>query len=217
MKPVSTLLAFCFALPVYASLHEIEGRVLSTNNAPVPGINVLVKGTANGTATDMNGYFRLSVPDGPLVLLFNFLNRKSLEHALTVRPGYQYQINVSLANKSQTFHKSSAVTAELPLHSSRISGTITDQNKQPLAGVLVTQRDNAFRTISDGEGKFSLPVAPGLNVLSFHADGTKPLDYIIQTSEGSHLELDVLLVAAGGKYRRQESFAKPVLPHPENP
>nr|MCU0402934.1 SusC/RagA family TonB-linked outer membrane protein [Chitinophagaceae bacterium] len=47
---------------------KVSGRVISAaNNGPVPGISVLVKGTKNGTFTNENGEFSLSVPkDGIL-------------------------------------------------------------------------------------------------------------------------------------------------------
>lgn len=40
---------------------DISGKVLDEMNEPVAGANVVVKGTTNGTITDMNGNFSLSV------------------------------------------------------------------------------------------------------------------------------------------------------------
>ena len=41
----------------------VTGRVTGTNGEPLPGVTVLVKGTTNGTATDANGNFALTVPE----------------------------------------------------------------------------------------------------------------------------------------------------------
>jgi TonB-linked SusC/RagA family outer membrane protein len=41
----------------------VTGRVTGTNGEGLPGVTVLVKGTTNGTATDANGNFSLSVPE----------------------------------------------------------------------------------------------------------------------------------------------------------
>ena len=41
----------------------VTGRVTGTNGEPLPGVTVLVKGTTNGTATDANGNFSLTVPE----------------------------------------------------------------------------------------------------------------------------------------------------------
>jgi hypothetical protein len=42
---------------------RVSGRVTGTNGEGLPGVTVLVKGTTNGTATDANGQFSLSVPE----------------------------------------------------------------------------------------------------------------------------------------------------------
>ena len=43
---------------------KITGRVLSPDNEPVIGANVVVRGTTIGTVTDLDGNFTLNVPDG---------------------------------------------------------------------------------------------------------------------------------------------------------
>ncbi|MBQ8889460.1 MAG: SusC/RagA family TonB-linked outer membrane protein [Bacteroidaceae bacterium] len=43
---------------------QVVGTVEDSNGVPLPGVNVTVKGTTNGTITDENGKFRLSVPAG---------------------------------------------------------------------------------------------------------------------------------------------------------
>ncbi|MGB3589107.1 MAG: SusC/RagA family TonB-linked outer membrane protein, partial [Tunicatimonas sp.] len=40
------------------------------NNETLPGVNVLIKGTTQGTVTDMNGEYRLTVPSNDAVLVF---------------------------------------------------------------------------------------------------------------------------------------------------
>lgn len=42
----------------------ISGRVLDEKKQPVPGVSVNVTGTKIGTVTDVNGNYRLSIPDG---------------------------------------------------------------------------------------------------------------------------------------------------------
>ena len=39
----------------------------------LPGVNVLVKGTSNGTITDMQGNYKVTVPDEGAVLIFSFV------------------------------------------------------------------------------------------------------------------------------------------------
>jgi len=49
----------------------VKGTVSSNTGEPLPGVNILIKGTTNGTATDVNGNYSLDVAeDGVLVVSF---------------------------------------------------------------------------------------------------------------------------------------------------
>ena len=52
----------------------ITGRVTSSDDgSALPGVNVIVKGTASGTVTDANGSFTLSVSESSTTLVFSFI------------------------------------------------------------------------------------------------------------------------------------------------
>ena len=51
----------------------ITGKVLDENGEPLPGANVLVKGTSIGTVSDVDGNYTLSIPDDATVLVFSFV------------------------------------------------------------------------------------------------------------------------------------------------
>lgn len=58
----------------------ITGTVKEKGGDILPGVTVLLKGTAIGTATDVSGQFRLELPrQDSLVLLFSFIGMKSRE------------------------------------------------------------------------------------------------------------------------------------------
>lgn len=42
----------------------VTGQILDSNGQPVPGANILVRGTSNGTISDFDGYYSLFVPEG---------------------------------------------------------------------------------------------------------------------------------------------------------
>ena len=48
---------------------KINGSVIEQNGNPVIGANVVEKGTTNGTITDMNGHFVLSVNQGAVLTI----------------------------------------------------------------------------------------------------------------------------------------------------
>jgi TonB-linked SusC/RagA family outer membrane protein len=58
---------------------EVKGVVCNAYGKPVPGASVMFKGTTTGKATDINGTYSLTVPDGGKVMVFSFLGMKSKE------------------------------------------------------------------------------------------------------------------------------------------
>ena len=69
---------------VWAQTISVSGTVVE-GEIPLPGVSVLVKGTYNGTVTDLNGAFALTVESGS-TLEFSFIGylRKELEVSQTV-------------------------------------------------------------------------------------------------------------------------------------
>ncbi|WP_333819023.1 SusC/RagA family TonB-linked outer membrane protein, partial [Ohtaekwangia sp.] len=51
----------------------LKGRVTDENDQPLPGVNVLVKGTSQGTVTDANGEYSLTNTSSDAVLLLSFI------------------------------------------------------------------------------------------------------------------------------------------------
>lgn len=52
---------------------EISGTVTDENGLSLPGVSVLIKGTTQGTVTDINGNYILSVPDDATTLVFSYV------------------------------------------------------------------------------------------------------------------------------------------------
>jgi hypothetical protein len=66
--------------PSYKSvINEVSGRVMDNSGGPLPGANVVVKGSTIGTVTDMNGNFSLAIPSGASQLVFSFVGYSSQE------------------------------------------------------------------------------------------------------------------------------------------
>lgn len=72
----------------------ISGTVTSMiDESPLPGVSVVVKGTTQGTITDIEGKYALSVPSSETVLVFSFVGFLTEE----VEVGNQNEINISLS------------------------------------------------------------------------------------------------------------------------
>lgn len=66
------------ALPSFAQL-QVSGLVLDQYREPVIGASVIVKGTSQGTATDLDGRFTLTVPSKDAMLLISYVGCISVE------------------------------------------------------------------------------------------------------------------------------------------
>ncbi len=74
----------------------VSGRITDANNQPLPGVNILEKGTLNGAISDADGRFTMNVASANSVLVFSFVGYTSQE----VTVGSQTSINVTLAESA---------------------------------------------------------------------------------------------------------------------
>ncbi len=80
----------------------IKGKVIALdNNEPLPGVSVVLKGTAKGAVTNNNGEFILVVPNNKAVLVFSFVGYLSQEIPVSNRT----QINVTLVQDSKALEE----------------------------------------------------------------------------------------------------------------
>lgn len=59
--------------PILQQQVGVSGQVVDEDNNPLPGVNVVIKGSTIGTYTDVNGKYNITVADGNAVLLFSFI------------------------------------------------------------------------------------------------------------------------------------------------
>ncbi len=78
---LTLLLAFVVQL-TFAQEKTISGTVTDETNLPLPGVNVIVKGTSNGTQTDFDGNYSINVGVGQ-TLVFSYLSYKTEERGVT--------------------------------------------------------------------------------------------------------------------------------------
>jgi TonB-linked SusC/RagA family outer membrane protein len=84
---------------VARSVRTITGKVTSADDkGGLPGVNVMVKGTTQGTVTDVNGDYKIEVPDNGAVLVFSSIGFLSEEIAV----GENTAIDVILTADIQT-------------------------------------------------------------------------------------------------------------------
>lgn len=86
------------AMVTSAQQFTVRGTVKDATGEPVIGANVMVKGTSNGTITDIDGKYSVSDVNSSSVLVFTFIGYKNEEMACKG----QHEINVILSEDLQT-------------------------------------------------------------------------------------------------------------------
>jgi TonB-linked SusC/RagA family outer membrane protein len=62
---------------------KVSGTVTgAADKQPIPGVTVMVKGTAAGTITDVNGKYSLTIPEGGKTLVFSFVGMTTMEFSI---------------------------------------------------------------------------------------------------------------------------------------
>jgi TonB-linked SusC/RagA family outer membrane protein len=84
----------------YAQEKTVTGIVTDNTNLPVPGVNVLVKGTQKGVSTDFDGKFGISAAPGE-TLVFSYLGFKTKE----IKIGSANSYNVALESENATLEE----------------------------------------------------------------------------------------------------------------
>src|SRR5690606_3405380 len=87
---LTLLLAFAVQL-TFAQDKVISGTVADESGLPLPGVNIIVKGTTNGTQTDFDGKYSINAKTGD-VLSFTYVGLKSQE----VTVGTSNTLNVTM-------------------------------------------------------------------------------------------------------------------------
>ena len=85
---------------VQQAIKNISGTITDSNGEPIIGANVLEKGSTNGTVTDINGKFSLSVPNKS-TLVISYIGYVS--KAIIV--GNQTVFNIQLTEDTQNLNE----------------------------------------------------------------------------------------------------------------
>ena len=121
-----------------------------SNNEPIPGVNILVKGSAAGTVSGIDGTYRLEVPDNDAVLIFSSVGYLSKEIEVGNQTVIDMQLNPDLQQLEEivvvgygTQEKSKLVGSVSQVNSQAVNDRPVPQLRQALtgqmAGVTITQ------------------------------------------------------------------------------
>jgi TonB-linked SusC/RagA family outer membrane protein len=149
-------------LPISAIAQSmvVKGTVKSADGTEtMPGVNVLIKGTTQGTATDIDGNFSIEVPSANSVLVFSFIGFKQQE----VRVGNMTTLSISMepdmSNLSEVI-----VVGYGTQERAKVTGAISSVGSEAIRALPVPNLASAI------QGR-----AAGVQVTNAGAPGTDPI------------------------------------------
>ena len=134
-------LVFCLLVAtIICQGQRLTGKVSSqTDQNGLPGVNVVIKGTSQGTITDIEGHFSIEVTAGS-TLQFSFIGYKSQE--LTVAG----QTNISIVMEEEAKELSEVIVSGYTSIEKRdVTGAITTINAEKLKGISFNGLDQALQ------------------------------------------------------------------------
>ncbi|WP_350287161.1 SusC/RagA family TonB-linked outer membrane protein [uncultured Croceitalea sp.] len=96
---LTLLLAFVVHLS-FAQDKTISGTVTDSDGLPLPGVNIVVEGTSNGTQTDFDGNYSITASAGQS-LLFTYIGQKDIRQTV----GAGNTINVQMQEDAQALEE----------------------------------------------------------------------------------------------------------------
>jgi TonB-linked SusC/RagA family outer membrane protein len=142
--PLSAVVLLVGARDLHAQNRPVAGRVVSSDGTGLPGVTVLVKGGTQGTATDVDGRYTLSVPATANTLVFSFVGYTSQEARISDGP-----INVTLVASATSLDE--AVVVGYGTQSRReLTGSVATITGKEIANTPVQSFDQALQGRATG-------------------------------------------------------------------
>lgn len=152
------LLSFCallFGLLFYQSISaqtngkSITGRVIDSDNNPVAGATIMIKGTQRGYNTDLDGKFSLTARQGD-ILQVSYVGLETREVTVTTSNTYNVTLRTANANMSEvvvigygTAKRANLTSAQTTVSSKDMERTVNTTLEQAIqgraSGVYITQ------------------------------------------------------------------------------
>lgn len=161
---------------LFAQERSVSG-IVSTEDGPLPGASVSVKGTSLGTITDSDGRFNLSIPtDADAVIVVSFIGYTQEEVALS---SGQTTVEVSLTADISTLDEV-VVVGYGTKKKTNLTGAVSEVGEQAFAGKPVVNAYQALQGEAAGviiqQGTSEPGTNPSINIRGLNTiNGNNPL------------------------------------------
>jgi TonB-dependent receptor len=97
----TTIILFISLGAIFAQTARLSGNIMDEQTGePLPGATVLVKGTSNGTVTNLVGEYTINAPVGSQILLINFLGYAPKEVPVEIAAEGNNTLKITLVSKA---------------------------------------------------------------------------------------------------------------------
>jgi hypothetical protein len=196
----TTILCILSLSNSYSQSGKISGKIIdgSTNEA-LPFVNVIVEGTTNGAAADLNGeYFILNIPPGTYSVKASAIGYNSVTiRNINVASGFTTTVDFTLLPTALELAEDVVVVAQKPLVTKDLTSTTAVVSADEIARLPVTEfqeilqlkagvvgGDNNVRGGRKGEVVYAIDGVPvtdvydGSTVVDVNANSIQELQFV---------------------------------------
>ena len=134
---------------------QVTGTVTDETGETLIGVNIVQKGTVNGTATDINGNFSMTLIEGEKVLVFSYTGFQPLEESVGDRT------NINIVLKEGELLDEVVVVGYGKLKKSDLTGSVASIDSKDITKVPVARVDQALQGRAAGVQVTQTNGAPG--------------------------------------------------------
>ncbi len=188
----------------------VTGQVTDSQGLPLPGATILEKGTLNGSATDLDGNYSITVDD-QAILVFSFLGYAISEEAVQGRT----VISVQLVESASALDEI-VVTGYGRQVKRDITGSVSSISASQIKDLPVTSFENAIQgqlagvQVSETSGEPGAGPTVRVRGVGSISAGNDPL-YVV---DGFPISKNVDLGVQGDNFRRGEGRFRPPTQNP---
>ncbi len=147
MRKIFFILGMCFGLAASAiAQQKVTGNVTGDDGAGIPGVTILEKGTNNGTITDIDGNYSLSVSSEEVVLVFSFVGMTTIEEPLNGRS----EVNVTMSSDAIGLDEVVVTALGIRREAKKLGYSMTEVNGDEIAEVNTVNPVQALQGKSAG-------------------------------------------------------------------
>ena len=153
------MLFYCFLIlsfGIYAQNGVISGKVTDAQGVPLPGANVVQKGTSNGVVADFDGNYEITLVEGSQILIYSYVGYQQKEESVNGRK----TINETLEEDAQNLDEV-VVIGYGSQKKSDITGAVASVGSEELEKAVFNSVDQVLQGRSSGVLVTSASGEPG--------------------------------------------------------